>query len=207
MSALLERGTWVIQQKKEWGEILVNLETRNKYEVLSENGEPLGFVAEEGTGFLQFLKRMLLRRHRPFVITIFDKEGKPALRVRRPWFWIWSSTFVEDGGGRPVGSIHRKFRWLSRRFDVLDASGQVAAGVDAGFWRIWTFDLVDASGAKMGTITKKWGGLLKEVFTDADRFLVVLDGQTAPRTDDAKAAILGAALALDFDYFEDNQRS
>ncbi|MFA6318749.1 MAG: phospholipid scramblase-related protein, partial [Elusimicrobiota bacterium] len=136
---------------------------------------------------------------------IFDKDNKPALRVRRPWFWIWSSTFVEDGCGRPVGSIHRKFRWISRRFDILDPAGQLAAGVEAGFFRIWTFDLVDPTGAKIGAITKKWGGLLKEVFSDADRFVVMLDGPAAPRSDDAKAAILGAALALDFDYFEDNQ--
>ncbi|MFA6318338.1 MAG: phospholipid scramblase-related protein, partial [Elusimicrobiota bacterium] len=69
MSALLERSTWVIQQKKEWGEILIGIESTNKYEVLSENAESLGFVAEEGSGLLQFLKRFFLRGHRPFVIT------------------------------------------------------------------------------------------------------------------------------------------
>ncbi|OGS06670.1 MAG: hypothetical protein A2270_01270 [Elusimicrobia bacterium RIFOXYA12_FULL_51_18] len=205
MSTLFERNTWIIQQKKEWAEILVGLEICNKYEILSENAELLGFVAEEGSGFRQFIKRMFLRAHRPFTISIFDKDQKPALRVRRPWFWIWSSTFVEDASGRPIGAINRRFRLLSRRFDILDSAGQLIAGVEAGFFRIWTFDLLDASGARMGTITKKWGGLLKEVFTDTDRFVLLLDGPAAPSNDEAKATILGAALALDFDYFEDNQ--
>ncbi|MBI5623307.1 MAG: hypothetical protein HY924_05975 [Elusimicrobia bacterium] len=207
MSLLFDRRTWVIQQKKEWAEIIVGFETANRYELLSENAEPLGSVAEEGSGFLFVLKRLFLRSHRPFAITVFDKENKPALRVVRPWHWIWSSTYVEDGGGRPVGAVHRRFRWISRRFDIVDAAGQAVAGVEAGFFRIWTFDLVDPAGAKMGTITKKWGGLLKEVFSDADRFVVMLDGPTAPANDDGKAVLLGAALALDFDYFEDNQNN
>ena len=205
MNALFERNIWIIQQKKEWTEILTGLETCNKYEILSENAEPLGFVAEEGSGFRQFIKRMFLRAHRPFTISIFDKDQKPVIRVRRPWFWIWSSTFVEDPSGRPMGAINRRFKLLGRRFDILDSAGQLIAGVEAGLFRIWTFDLLDASGTKIGTITKKWSGLLKEVFTDTDRFVLLLDGPTAPSNDDVKAAILGAALALDFDYFEDNQ--
>lgn len=204
--SLLDRNVWVIQQKKEWTEILTGFETRNRYEILSEKAEGIGFVAEEGDGFLEWIKRVFLRSHRPFVIAIFDAGKNVVLRVRRPWFWLFSSTFVEDASGKPLGAIHRRFRLFGRRFEVHDAGGNLTGRVDAGFFRIWTFDLLDAAGAKIGSITKKWGGLLKEVFTDADRFVVVLDGPSAPQSADAKATLLGAALALDFDYFEDNNR-
>ncbi|MFA6029143.1 MAG: phospholipid scramblase-related protein [Elusimicrobiota bacterium] len=206
MSDLLARNIWVIQQKKEWTEILTGFETRNRYEILSDKAEGIGFVAEEGEGFLKWITRVFLRGHRPFVIAILDASKNVVLRVRRPWFWIWSSTFVEDAAGKPLGAIHRKFRLFGRRFEVHDAAGQLTGRVDAGFFRIWTFDLMDAMGAKTGTITKKWGGLLKEAFTDSDRFVVALEGPAAPQNADAKAVLLGAALALDFDYFEDNNR-
>ncbi|MBI2069002.1 MAG: scramblase [Elusimicrobia bacterium] len=204
MSDLLDRKLWVIQQKKHWGEILVGWETKNKYAIHAEDGRELGYIVEEGSGVLQFLKRLILRGHRPFTALVLDLEKKPILKIRRPWFWFFSSTYVDDGNATALGAVHRRFRLLSRRYDIKNESGGLLGHVHAGFFRIWKFDLLDASEKAMGTITKKWGGILKEAFTDADRFAVVLDGN-APQESRGKAVILGAAIALDFDYFEDNQ--
>jgi len=48
----------------------------------SEEGEPLGFIAEEPRGFLGSLSRQVFSTHRPFRAVIMDKEGQPILWVR-----------------------------------------------------------------------------------------------------------------------------
>ena len=58
-------------------------------------------------------------------------------------------------------------------------------------------------GRQIATISKKWGGLLKEYISDADKFGVSFEAQNL--TTAQKAVIFGAALAIDFDYFENNQ--
>ncbi len=56
----------------------------------------------------------------------------------------------------------------------------------------------------MGVISKKWGGALKEFFTDADKFQVQMP---ATLTIQQKAVVFGAATSVDLDFFEQNSNS
>jgi len=47
-----------------------------------ENGETLGYIAEDSKGFLSTLSRQFLATHRPFRAVILDNEGNPVLFVR-----------------------------------------------------------------------------------------------------------------------------
>lgn len=53
----------------------------------NEDGEPLGFIAEEPRGLLSMFSRQLFRTHRPFRALIMDLDGNPVLWVRSidPW--------------------------------------------------------------------------------------------------------------------------
>jgi hypothetical protein len=42
MEKLQQADTLVVQQKKEWGEILTGFETRNKYSIMNGSGEQVG---------------------------------------------------------------------------------------------------------------------------------------------------------------------
>ena len=72
----------VIQQIKEWVEIVVNFETKNKYELHTASGEMLGYIIEPDTGFLGSLKGLVLCSHRPLKIDILDSgsHGRDSLR-------------------------------------------------------------------------------------------------------------------------------
>ena len=72
-------------------------------------------------------------------------------------------------------------------------------------WRIWSFNILDKLGNDAGKIGKKWGGLLKEVFTDSDRF--GLDLSKGDWTNEQKAIIFFAGLSIDLDFFEENSSS
>merc|ERR1712113_984123 len=66
----------------------------------------------------------------------------------------------------------------------------------------YTFTLRELDGQELGTISKKWAGVLQELFTDADNFGVgfPIDLPTA-----SKALVLGAVFLIDFCFFEDNE--
>ncbi len=66
--------------------------------------------------------------------------------------------------------------------------------------KAWNFQINDASDKEIGTITKKWNGALKEVFTTADKYKVDLN---AGFTDESnKIVILSSAITIDIVWRE-----
>lgn len=47
----------------------------------NEEGEPLGFIAEEDRGFLGTIARQAFATHRPFKAVVLDTSGSPVLWV------------------------------------------------------------------------------------------------------------------------------
>ena len=62
---------------------------------------------------------------------------------------------------------------------------------------------MDLQGKKVANIAKKWGGALREVFTNADAFLI--DYGAANWKAHERAVIFAAAISIDFDFFEQNK--
>ncbi|MCF8058670.1 MAG: hypothetical protein K9K67_05205 [Bacteriovoracaceae bacterium] len=192
-----------IQQVKEWGEIITDFETSNKYELQDANGQKIGFLAEVGSGIFHFIKKQILRSHRSMKIKIWDTTGNLYLTLERPFFWFFSDLFVIDETGNRLGQIRRRFAILHKKYDLVDNRGHVFGRVNAPIWNLWTFPILDKVDKQVGVVSKKWGGILKEVFTDADKF-----GVSLPDWDYEKKAIsLACAVSIDLDFFEDNQRN
>ncbi len=192
----------MIQQVKEWGEIIINWETANRYKLMDINKNEIGFVAERHKGLMTTLGRQFLRSHRPFSVDIFNESKKSVLHLSRKFFFFFSNMFIETNEGVRVGAVRRRFGILNKKYDLCDEYGRVFATVKSPFWKIWTFPIIDRSGKVQGAISKKWGGVLKEVFTDADCFL--LDYGQGAWTDNQRAVLLATAISIDFDFFEDN---
>ena len=55
--------------------------TRGPHLLASEDGESLGYIAEEPQGFLGILSRQMFATHRPFRAVIMDNGGIPVLWV------------------------------------------------------------------------------------------------------------------------------
>ena len=193
----------VIQQIKEWVEIVINFETKNKYEIHTASGGMLGYIIERDSGFLGSLKRVVLRSHRPLEIDILDKDSQSAYRLSRKFFFFFSDLNIAGRDGQKLGSIHRRFGLIYKKYDLHDKYGNTFAHIQAPIWRLWTFPVINKSGQQAGVISKKWQGLLKEAFTDADSFVIDY-GDTAWMIEQ-KIVILCAAISIDFDFFEDNQ--
>lgn len=192
-----------IRQRKEWTEIAIDWETRNQYEVLGSEQERLGAIAERAGGAADFLKRAILRSHRGFQIRVVDREDQTLLDLARPFFFLFSDLDVMGAQGEKLGSVHRRFGVLYKRYDLRDATGMTFAKVRSPLWRLWTFPVLSTRGSGDAVITKRWSGALREVFADADAFLI--DYAQGTWNTDERAVIFAAALSIDFDFFENNQ--
>lgn len=193
----------VIIQRKELAE-LFGFESRNKYEIRTLAGQPVGFAAEQQKGLFGFLLRQFFGHWRSFELTLFDMQRAPVLFAHHPFRWFFTRLTVTDRSGRLLGAIERRWSWLSKRFDVLDAQGHVLLTVESPLWHPWTFAF-RRLGNLVGAVKKRWSGGLTELFTDADNFLV--DYLPGPLTGLERRLLLAAALFIDLVYFEQKARN
>ena len=191
---LAEDGRFIVKQRVEMFEALTGIETRNRYDVLTPDGGAVMLAYEESGA----LSRLFLKRHRPLTLHIADLDGRDILVASRGFFWYFSHLMVRDGEGRPVGAIRRKFGLLRRRMVIEDARGAVVAEVSGSVFRTYTF-IIKRQEQEIGKVTKQWGGLGRELFTDADTFLVELPIEYG---DELQSLVLATAFAVDLDFFE-----
>jgi uncharacterized protein YxjI len=194
MEQLARQNRLAVKQKKEWGEILSGIETKNAYTVLDAQGRPLYTAAEESS----FLARFFLKALRPFTLHVVNAGQGPVLRLNRPFTFYFHRIEVVNGAGERVGSVERRFAWFRRIYSVRDRHGTEIYDLFGPILHPWTFEIRRA-GQGVGKITKKWSGLGKEMFTDADHFGI----EFPPSADgEHKMILLGAVFLVDFVHFE-----
>ena len=194
MNALDSANTLVVSQKKEWGEILSGFETKNRYVVLSEMGNELYYAAEKSS----FLLRMFLKALRPFEIIVARTDGSTVLNLQRPFRFYFHKMDVRDAHGKLLGTIEREFSLLRRLYRITNSTGMEICRLYGPLLHPWTFEIRE-NDRQVGKITKKWSGLAKEFFTDADNFAI----EMPPGKDvETKSVLLGAVFLIDFVHFE-----
>jgi hypothetical protein len=190
-----------VRQRKRWLEILTSLDARNTYVVYDETGNPILNVEEQGSGFGSFMKRVFLQRLRPFTSHVEDlSTNRLLLTVRRPFRFFFHRIDVYDAGGQHVGALQRKWTWLRRKYIVEGPNGEEIATLFGPILKPWTFKvLVPGSETEVGLIQKKWSGLLKEMFTEADNFWVSYDNVSDAGL---RSLLFAATILIDIVHFE-----
>ena len=195
MEKLSSIGKLIVSQQKEWTEIITDFETRNKYVVLDSSGNRLYFAAEEAGSILL---RWFLKGLRPFTLVVLTEHNEVVLRVIRPFRFYFHCAEIVDSQGELIGFIQKRFSLLRRKYSVTNSSGEEVCQLFGPLLHPWTFNIVN-DGVEYGKITKKWSGLMKEGFTDADNFGVEFPNEWDIRL---KALFLGAVFLIDFVHFE-----
>jgi hypothetical protein len=134
-------------------------------------------------------------------MSIFSADGNEIFVLDRPFRFYFHELDVRKPDGTLLGKIKRRFALLRRIYAVLDRSEREVFQIFGPIFRPWTF-LINKDDQEQGKIVKKWSGLGKEVFTDADNF-----GINFPKGISAnqKAVFLGALFLIDFVHFEKKQ--
>ncbi len=201
VAAFARHERLTVRQRKRWIEILFNWESKNAYDVFDEDGAPVLRVEEQGSGFVNLLKRLFVGTLRPFTAHVNDlATHQPALRLNRPFRFYFHRLEVTDDTGELLGWIERRWSWVRRIYTVYDASGREVAGLFGPIFRPWTFEIhAPGERTELGLIQKKWSGLGREMFTDADNFGLVF---TQVQDPGLRALLFSATVLIDIVHFE-----
>jgi uncharacterized protein YxjI len=66
-----------------------------------------------------------------------------------------------------------------------------------GKWTSWDFKFVSADNKEFATVTKKWSGLGKELFTSADNYVLQISSEV-PENHPLRQLIMAAVMCIDF---------
>jgi uncharacterized protein YxjI len=94
-----------------------------------------------------------------------------------------------------IGKFKQKFFSIGGRFQVLDASERPLCMLK-GKWTSWDFKFISNDGKEFATVTKKWSGLGKELFTSADNYILQISSEV-PADHPLRMLILAAVMCID----------
>jgi len=187
-----------ITQKFELMEML-SVETRNRYRISDAAGRPIGYAAEEQTGWLGFIFRQLFGHWRTFEIHFYNNARQTVLHAVHPFRFYFSRLEIYNSRQQLIGAIQKRFSLLTKKFSVEDGRGVPILEVASPVWKLWTFPFM-ANGEEVASVSKKWSGILSEGFTDKDNFRVEFTSDALGN--DARNVVLAAAIYVDLNYFE-----
>ncbi|EGT30971.1 hypothetical protein CAEBREN_06337 [Caenorhabditis brenneri] len=197
-----------IHQIKEFPSFAEKFKTANRYILSNENNEPCFYAFEESS----CCQRTCCGRQRGFVMHILDNFRKEeVLKITRNFQCCGAcccscctccqqECTVSSKSTGLLGTIRKKFGFISSNFEVLDANGQVVLEIEGP-----NCCLQMGCGDKeysirapntdqvIGTIHKKWEGWYQEAFTKTDTFSI-----NFPKDLDSKlkGALLGATFLI-----------
>jgi uncharacterized protein YxjI len=195
-SALLNRTTLFIKERTGM------LKLTDTYDILDpRTGANIGIAKEEPPTWAKWVRLAIDKSKLPTAVNVYETEGqRPVVSVRRGFNLFRGKTRVVAGDGRPLGYFKTKLISIGAGFLVFDARDQQVAEVK-GNWKGKEFRFLNKSGREIGTITKKWAGLGKELFSSADNYIISLTDLTEANPD-VIALLLAAGLAIDVVFYE-----
>lgn len=168
----------------------------NSYRVYNEHGEQRGNIVQKMSGGAKAL-RFFWRKGKamfPFTLEVLDMNGDLLVTISRGWTFWTSKIGITGANGEALGTIRQKFRFFKPTFRIFSPQEEQLAEI-TGDWKAWNFSITGRQGEPIGTITKKWAGAMREIFTTADKYYVSILPQVAE--DSQKIAIVATAITID----------
>nr|WP_320133582.1 phospholipid scramblase-related protein [uncultured Holophaga sp.] len=168
---------------------------RDTYDLLDP--ETMGVVGEakdEPASWAKWLRLLVKKALLPTTLNVRSSYGQPVLSVRKHPGFLWTRLEVVDASGRTLAMLRSRLFSLGGAFRIMDASGNEIGDLK-GDWKGWEY-AATIQGRAIGQVTKKWAGIFKEAFTNADQYLV----RSSVSSD--LPLMLGLALAVDLVYKE-----
>ncbi|XP_064642484.1 phospholipid scramblase 1-like isoform X2 [Lineus longissimus] len=210
----------LIMQSFELLEIFTNWECKNKYRITNSMGQQVYFAQEES----EVMQRQCCGPARGFTMHITDNMGQEVIRMVRPFKCCagWQCCACCDGcsmdiaieapPGQIVGYVAQECTCCDRRWSVMDAGKnkifEIRGDCCVCQWiccpKDIPFDILTNDGSgKVGSLAKQWGGMAREMFTNADNYCLSFPIDLDVKL---KATLLGGAFLVDFMLFEGQNR-
>ena len=187
-----------VKQSVEMLEAWTGVETANSYVVKDGLNNVAFHAVEEAGGVGDFLVRNYLKSARPFTMRVQALNGETAFVIERPFRFFFSEVEIQDPLQKRLGGVQRQFSVFNSLYTVTGRRPTEKYEIFGPLFRPWTFK-IRQRGQDCGLISKRWGGLRRETFTDADAFGIEFPPGISH---DLKAVFLGAVFLIDFAHFE-----
>lgn len=188
MDKFFSHNTFVIDEK------IAAFKLSNAYKVYNGEGQEIGAIQEHKPLTYILLDFMLPKSMVPFELNILNIDGKRVAQLKRGLTLFMSKVQIFNEAGASIGSFKQKFTLMKPKFSLMNNLGQEIAAIK-GDWKAWNFEITDAAGQVVGSISKKWNGIGKELFTTADKYAVNIESGLADET--TRIAVASVAAAID----------
>jgi uncharacterized protein YxjI len=168
----------------------------NNYDVFDpETGEEILLCREPNLGFLTKMLRFTdYKRNTPFDVHVTTPSGETVLRIHRGISIFLSKVVVRDGGDDLLGGFKQKLFSIGGAFRVLDENDEPLCELK-GKWTAWDFRF-ERNGVQLASVTKKWQGIGRELFTSADNYVLQIDERVPPDSP-LRGLIMAAVFCID----------
>jgi uncharacterized protein YxjI len=183
-----ESNTYFIDEKVNF------FKFENCYQIYNDKGENIGAIKQKLNIGQKLLTLLISKTMLPFLVEIRDSNDNLEVTISRGWTFILSKITIKNSQGEAIGYIKQKFKLFSPTFNIFNTSEELIAEI-SGDWKAWNFKINDAANNQIGSISKKWAGAMKELFTTADKYNVQIEENYANLEN--KIAILAGAITID----------
>ena len=187
-STFFESNSYFIDEK-------VNvMKFENYYQIYNDQGENIGSIKQKLSVGQKILSLLIGKPMLPFLLEIKNSDDQLEASISHGWTFFMSKIIIKNAQGDTIGSIKQKFKFFKPTFKIFNSSEVLIAEIN-GDWKAWNFVITDASSNQIGSITKKWAGAMKEIFTTADKYNVNIEDNYSDMGN--KIAILSGAITID----------
>lgn len=168
----------------------------SNYDILDpDTGEVILQCREPHLGlFTKMLRFTKYKRMTPFDVHVTTPSGELVVQVSRGVSLFVSNVQVRDGAGTFLGRYRQKWFSIGGSFTVLGQQDEPICDLK-GKWTGWNFRFL-AGDTELASVTKKWNGIGKELFTSADNYVLQIS-DSVPFGHPIRKLILGAVMTID----------
>ena len=193
---MLNRNTYFVREH------VGVMKLTDTYDILDpESQEQIGIAKEEPPAWAKYLRLLISKQLLPTIVNVYEYENQPPLfSIRKPASLFRAKVTVNDRSGALVGYFKSKVFAIGGGFFVFDNQDKQVAEIK-GDWKGWNFEFLDSSGREIGTVTKKWAGMGKELFTSADNYMIAIS-EPGEYQEAVNVLLIAAGLSIDIVYKE-----
>ncbi len=191
MSEILNRNHFFVKEH------VGMFKAANNYDILCpDTKEEILHCREDKLSFwTKMLRFSKYKSMTPFNVIIKTLDGKQIIRLNKKSSFFLSTVSVFNDSEEVIGTFKQRFSPIKSKFDIFDIDNKKAFALK-GKWTGWDFKFLDDDQKELASVTKKWAGLGKELFTTADNYMLSIDESVAP-DDDRRRLILASVICID----------
>lgn len=175
----------------------------SKYFITNPETKATVAIAEENISNLQKFSRLLIKKRLLGTKVEIKSAATNEIVYTIKKSGIWAPVVnVMDATGNSIGYFKSKAFSIRGMFDVFTPDGAKVAAVTGEFMS-WNYTFTDVTGKHLGMVTKKWSGIGKEMFTNADNYMISIS-EPGESSSTIMPLLIIAGLAIDIVYRERN---